>query len=251
VTDLHHEVTGDGPAVVFLHEGFVDSRSWDAQVPALAERFTVIRYDQRGYGRSPRWDGAYSNVDDLRTLLDSLGVDRAALVAASRGGRIAIEFALAHPERVSALVLVASGLRGFRFEVGTPEQEARWEEAEKTGDLEAMADIDLEVWAPLGDAGGLRQMALDNAHTNLVEDPEVPPEQLAVDRLAELRVPTLVITGNEDVHAMDEIGDKLEREIAGARRVRMSACDHFPAIRKPDEFNRLLADFLLNPAGES
>lgn len=244
MTDLHHEVSGDGPAVVLMHEGFVDSRVWDAQVPAFAGRFTVIRYDQRGYGRSPRWNGPYSNVEDLRALLDELEVARAAIVGCSRGGRIAIDFALTYPERVTALVLVASGLRGYTFEVGTPEQEARWEEAEKTGDLAAMAQIDLDVWAPLGDAGGLRQQALDNAHTNVVEDPETHAEPLAVDRLAELRVPTLVITGDEDVPAMDEIGNKLEREIAGARRVRMPGCDHFPSIREPEEFNRIVTEFL-------
>jgi 3-oxoadipate enol-lactonase len=248
MTDLHHEMTGDGPALVLLHEGFVDSRVWDAQVPAFAKRFKVIRYDQRGYGRSPRWNGAYSNVDDLRELLDDLDVDHAAIVGCSRGGRIAIDFALASPERVSALVLVASGVRGYKFEVGTADQEARWEAAEQTGDLAAMAQIDLEVWAPLGDDGGLRQMALDNAHTNLVQDPETEREP-AVDRLGELRVPALVITGDEDVPAMDEIGDKLEREIPDSRRVRMSGCDHFPAIRKPEEFNRIVSEFLGTHAG--
>jgi 3-oxoadipate enol-lactonase len=243
VSDLFYEVTGDGPPVVLLHAGFVDSRMWDGQVPALAEHYTVVRYDQRGFGRSPRRDGEYSNVDDLRALLDELSFERAVLVAISRGGKIAIDFALEHPERVAALVLVASALRGFSFDVGDEELERRWNAAEAEGDLTAMAEIDLEVWAPLGDEGGLRQMAVENAHTNVEADEETEPERPAVARLAEIHVPTLVITGDDDVPAMDDIGDKLELEI-GAQRVRMADCDHFPPIREPEAFNRIVLEFL-------
>ena len=95
-------------------------------MPLLAQDLHVIRYDQRGYGRSPMWTGPYSPVDDLFSVLDTTGVDSAALVGASRGGRVALEAAIEREGRVSALVLVGSGLSGYRmeFEV-TPEQEAR------------------------------------------------------------------------------------------------------------------------------
>lgn len=243
MSDLHHEVTGSGPPIVLLHSGFVDSRMWSAQVPVLAEQFTVVNYDMRGYGRSPRFDGPYSPVEDLRALLDALGLDAVALVGLSRGGRIALEFTLTYPDRVRALVLAASGLSGYRFSVGTEEQEARWEEAERTGDLAAMAEIDLEVWAPLGDDRQLRQIAIDNAHTNVEDDEAIEIDPPAKDRLHEVSVPTLVITGDRDVPAMAEIGDLLEREIPGARREILYG-DHFPNIRSADDFNRLVAEFL-------
>src|SRR5215216_661353 len=95
---LHYEIEGDGPAVVLIHEGIVDSRMWDDQVPALVDAgYRVLRYDLRGYGRSE--------------LLADAGIQRAAFVGASYGGRIALEFALSRPAAVAALVLFASGLR--------------------------------------------------------------------------------------------------------------------------------------------
>lgn len=244
MTDLHHEVTGSGPPIVLLHSGFVDSRMWSAQVPAFAERFTVVNYDLRGYGRSPGFDGPYSPVDDLRELLDHLDLETVALVGLSRGGRIALDFTLTHPDRVRALVLAAAALSGHRFEIETsPDLDARWEEAERTGDLAAMAGIDLEVWAPLGDEGGLREMALDNAAVNVADEQVIEIEPPARERLGEVGVPTLVITGDRDLAAMGEIGDLLERGIRGARREVLYG-DHFPNIRSGGEFNRLVADFL-------
>lgn len=244
MSDLAHEVTGGGAPVVLLHSGFVDSRMWAAQVPALAEHFTVVNYDMRGYSRSPRWAGPYSPVDDLRALLDQLGLATVALLGLSRGGRIAIDFTLTHPERVNALVVAASGLSGHSFSIqGTPEQEARWEEIERTQDLPGYAEADLEVWAPLGDAGGLRQMALDNAHTNLGGEEVIEIDPPAKERLGEILVPTLVITGDRDIAAMTEIGDILEHGIRGARREVLHG-DHFPNIRDAAAFNSLVADFL-------
>ena len=243
MTDLHYEVTGDGPPVVLLHQGVVDSRVWEPQLAALAERFTVVRYDRRGFGRSPRFDGAYSPLDDLRAVLDAAGIERAALVGGSQGGKIALDAALERPERVTALVLLCAALGGHPIDVGTPEQEARWEAAEQAEDAAALAAIDFEIWAPLGDEDGLRARFADNAHLNLVDDPAEPPARPAKEGLGELRVPTLVITGDRDVPAMTEIGDILEREIPGARREALHG-DHFPNLRSPDAFNRLVSDFL-------
>jgi pimeloyl-ACP methyl ester carboxylesterase len=243
VSDLWFDVSGTGPPVVLLHEGFVDSRVWEPQLEPLAERFTVIRYDQRGYGRSPRFDGAYSPVDDLCAVLDAARFERAALVGGSRGARIALDAALVYPERVTALVLVCPGLGGHSIDVGTTEQEERWNAAEEARDLEAMAEIDLELWAPLGDEGGLRRMALDNAHLNLVDDPAEHIEPPAKGRLGEVSAPTLVITGDGDQPAMDEIADLLVRGIPNARREVLPG-DHFPNIRSPERFSELVLEFL-------
>ena len=120
-------------------------------MPLLAERHRVIRYDQRGFGRSPRPEGPYSLVEDLVAVLDAAGLERAALAGASRGGNIALATAVERPERVSALILLGSGLSGAQLDVGwTPEQIARWERAEEDDDWPAMAELDMEVWAPMG-----------------------------------------------------------------------------------------------------
>jgi pimeloyl-ACP methyl ester carboxylesterase len=243
MTDLWYEDTGSGPPVVLLHEGVVDSRIWDRFLPFVGDRFRTIRYDQRGYGRSPMWDGPYSTVDDLMSVLDAAEVERAALVGSSRGGRIAVAAAIERPERVSAVVLVGAGLAGHRLEIeGTPEQEARWEAAEARGDAAELTELDLEIWAPMGADAELRAMFLENAEASNAEDPVV--EQPSVGRLGEIAVPTLVVTGGRDVPAIRDLGDLLAREIPGARRAVIEEADHMVEWRAPQELAQLALTFL-------
>ena len=98
---------------MLLHAGVGDRRLWDGQVDALAGQYKVIRPDLRGFGQSPLPGGPFSHVEDVRALLDHLGVERAAVVGNSFGGRVALDFALVHPERTDALVLVAAALTGY------------------------------------------------------------------------------------------------------------------------------------------
>ena len=242
---LWYDRTGTGDPVVLLHAGVVDSRIWAPVLPALAGRFDVVAYDQRAYGRSEGWDGPYSLVDDLTGLLDELGIDRAALVGLSRGGRIALDTTLERPERVTRLALVASGLPGHPLAIeGTPEQEARWEAAEERGDVAELADLDLEVWAPLGADDELRAMFLENAEASNADDPALPVEPAAATRLGQIRVPTLVVTADHDVPGINEIGDVLEREIEGAQRLVIAKADHMVPWRSPEQLAAALIAFL-------
>ncbi|HEV3480621.1 MAG TPA: alpha/beta fold hydrolase [Gaiellaceae bacterium] len=243
MTDLWYRVEGSGPPAVLLHESVVDSRIWSRFLPLVSDRLTTVLYDQRGYGRSPMWDYPYSPVADLVSVLDAVGVERAALVGTSRGGRIAIQAALERPERVSALVLAVSGVPGRPLNVeGTPEQEARWEEAEARGDVAELAELDMEIWAPMGVDEELRAMFLDNAEASNAEDPAL--EVRSVERLAEIAVPTLVVTAGRDVPDLDAVGDLLAREIPGARRAVIEDADHMIQWRAPEELAHLVLSFL-------
>ena len=243
-TRLWYDVAGEGPAVVLIHAGIVDSRMWDEHVEAFGERYQVARYDQRGFGLSSVPDAPYSDVADLAALLDELEIDRAALVGTSRGGSIAINFTLTHPERAWALVPVATGLGGFRFNPYSEEQDARYEAAEEAGDWRAAAEVDLEVWAPMGAEGRVGELVYANAQAAETEHLAQPLDQPAIGRLAEIRVPTLVITGDRDVQGMTEIGDLLEREIERARRVHIAEADHLVPMRQPEPFARAVLGFL-------
>jgi 3-oxoadipate enol-lactonase len=243
MSDLWYEDTGSGPPVVLLHEGVVDSRIWDPFLPLVRDRLRTIRYDQRGYGHSPMWDGPYSPVEDLVSVLDAVGVEKAALVGSSRGGAIAIATALERPERVSALVLVASAVTGHPLTIeGTPEQETRWEAAEAAGDVSVLAELDMEIWAPMGVDEKLGTMFVENAEASNAEDPAL--EQPSVGRLAEIRVPTLVITGGRDVPALEEVAALLAHEIRGAERVVIEEADHMVQWRAPQELAQLVLRFL-------
>jgi 3-oxoadipate enol-lactonase len=243
MTDLWYEDSGSGRPAVLLHEGVVDSRIWDPFLPHVEDRLRTICYDQRGYGRSPMWTGPYSVVDDLFSVLDTAGVEQAALVGTSRGGRISIQAALARPERVSALVLVASGLAGRPLDIDvTPEQEARWDAAEAKGDLAELAAIDLEIWAPMGVDEELRAMFVENVEASNADDPG--REDPSAGRLGEIGMPTLVVTGGRDVKAVNELGELLAREIPGARSAVIEEADHMVQWRAPEELALLVLDFL-------
>jgi pimeloyl-ACP methyl ester carboxylesterase len=242
---LHYELIGSGPPIVLLHAGIVDSRIWKTTVPLLAAEHAVLAYDQRGYGRSPRPDGPYSLLDDLARVLDDAGFERAALVGLSRGGRIAIDFTLERPERVSALVPVAAAMSGHPLGLSFPaELERAAEQAEADRDLEGMAAFDLQVWAPLGADDELRAMTVENVEFSWSDDPGTWADGPAADRLAEIAVPTLVITGDRDVPEINEVGEILAREIEGARSAVIEGADHVVPWRAPDELAGLILDFL-------
>ena len=243
MTDLWYDETGEGPPLVLLHEGVVDSRIWERVVPLLAERHRVIRYDQRGFGNSPRPEGPYSLVEDLVAILDAAGLERAALVGASRGGNVALSTAVERPERLSALILLGSGLSGAQLNVDwTPDQIARWESAEEVNDWPAMAELDMEVWAPMGVDPELRAMFLENAVWSNSEDPAT--DEPMAERVSGITAPTLVITGGRDVRGINEIGDRLARDIPGAQSAVIEEADHMIPWRAPEELSHLVLDFL-------
>jgi pimeloyl-ACP methyl ester carboxylesterase len=248
---LYYETCGAGEPVVLIHGGQLDRRMWDEQFRLFARRFRVIRYDVRGYGKSELPTKPYSDVKDLLALLDALHVEKAHLVGLSLGGRIAIDFTLEHPRRVKSLVLAGPGLTGFDW---SAEGERRaW------GILEAFRDEGaakgVELWlkdpymAPAMEnpalAPRLRQLAADNARCWLVNPllgKRVTPP--AARRLGEIRVPTLVLIGSRDVPDIQAIGRLLEKNVPHARKVIVHGAGHMVNMEKPEEFNRVVIDFL-------
>ena len=119
---IYYEVEGDGHPLLLIHGGLGSLRMWDEQVPAFSERYRVIRYDTRGFGRTETEDVEFSNRADALAVLDHVGAASAFVIGQSRGGMIALDLAIEHPERVDALVSVASGIGGYKAELpaGTP-----------------------------------------------------------------------------------------------------------------------------------
>ncbi|HEX7317438.1 MAG TPA: alpha/beta fold hydrolase [Pyrinomonadaceae bacterium] len=249
MTRLYYESVGKGPAVVLIHGGLVDSRQWDDQMRPLSKRFRVVRYDLRGYGRSAAAAEPFSHLEDLRGLLDLLGIEKATLVGLSLGGIIAADFALEHPERVSRLVLVGPGLRGDKQP--PPKDAAVAIEAIKQG-AEAFADATMkrELYAAVRPGtrahARLRRMLLDNfkalpsLRPGLIKYPDTP----TAERLADIKAPTLVLIGSRDGANLRNIADTLAAQIPGARKVVIPGPSHHPPVETPKEFNRALLDFL-------
>ena len=249
---LYYEEAGSGPAVVFLHGGFGDRRMWDDQFAPLAREFRVVRYDHRGFGRSSAPTGPYSALDDLRRLLDHLGIERAHLVGNSLGGSRAIEFAIEHPERVGKLVVIASAADGYPI---PPENMERVMAVIRAAADEGVPRA-VELWLanPMLDAARtdpavfarVREMVTDNGGIWRMQHwPSGQMRPPAAERLAEVRVPTLLIVGDRDDRLMLETAAKTAEGIPGARLVTLSGTDHLPQMEKPAEVNRLLREFLL------
>ena len=253
---LYYDVTGEGQPLVFIHAGIADSRMWDEQVRFFSSRYRVIRYDTRSFGRTTTEDVEYSNRRDLLALLDHLGVQRAAIAGCSRGGQIAIDFTLEFPERVSALITVCSGLGGFEFEE-TAAEIARFEEMERLeelGDYDALAQAEVEAWVVgfLRSAdqvdSALRRRVYEMSRGNFEHVHEggkpIPLDPPAAERLRSIRVPTLVIVTDLDTSYVRAAADMLAREVPGARKYLVANSAHVPNMEHPDEFNRVLGEFL-------
>jgi 3-oxoadipate enol-lactonase len=139
---------GDGPPLVLLHPGVGDSRIWEPVLPALTASYRVIRYDARGFGRSPAPAVKFSLLADLISVLGYYGLDRAVFAGCSQGGGSALGLAVERPARVSALVLLCPGIPGFPWPEEPDELDAEYERALEDGDVEALAGVMQRVWYP-------------------------------------------------------------------------------------------------------
>ncbi|MEU4564061.1 alpha/beta hydrolase [Actinoplanes sp. NPDC023936] len=157
---LAHDVSGSGPAVLLLHSTVCDRRMWDPQVPALtAAGHQVVRCDLRGWGDSPVPIGAeWDNAADIAALLDSLGISRTAIVGASGGGRVALEFAVRWPEHVTALALLCTALRGHEPSAALRAFGDREDALLEAGDIDGATELNVDLW--LGPEAGEKERAL-------------------------------------------------------------------------------------------
>ena len=259
-TGIAYDRAGPGGAlpVVLLHAGIADRRMWEPLWPALTTERDVVRLDLRGYGESvDRPRGPLSPVDDVLDTLAELGIARCHLVGASFGAGVAVEVALTVPERVASLLLSAPG--GALIAEVTPELRTFFD-AERAalaaGDLDAAVEANLVWWVEgprrrPGDVdpairelvGRMQRLAFElTADWDDVEEKELDPP--ALDRLAELALPTLVLVGALDLDAILDASRRVADEVAGARRVDWPDVAHLPSLERPDDFLALLRDWL-------
>jgi len=257
--ELFHQLDGEGETVVLVHAGICDSRQWDDQWPTFTAVHRVVRLDLRGFGRTPQGDEPYSSAGDVLALLDRLGIERAALVGASMGGRVALEAAIARPGLVSALVLVCAGLPNHQWSPTVRAYGEAEDAALERGDIEQACELNVRMWV---DGPGRTPEQVDPLVRERVRAMqrrafelqlgEEDREQLLVDdpaaAAAELRLPALVAVGEHDVEDMQAIGDLLASRIPGAVRMTIPGAAHVPNMERPAEFDQLVLGFLAERA---
>jgi 3-oxoadipate enol-lactonase len=254
---LHSEVGGDGPALVLVHAGICDSRMWDPQWATFGRDHRTIRHDLRGFGRSPLTPGPFSHARDLAALLDRLGVERAALVAASFGGQVAMELAVARPDLVEALVVAGPSLPDHDWSEPVRAYLAAEEAALERGDLDAAVEANLRMWV---DGPGRTPQAVDPAVRERVrqmqrrafelqlpfmeddEEEDMVPDW--VERLGEIRAPALLLVGEHDVADIHATAARLARRLPRASATTIPGAAHLPSMERPADFDARVLAFL-------
>jgi len=249
---LYYEVAGHGHPLVLLHEGFADSGMFDDQVADFAARYRIIRYDRHGCGRSDTPAGPFADHDALRDLLRHLGFERAAILGMSAGGGVAIDFALAHPSMVDTLVLAVASIGCYELSAPTLRGWTEISSALERGDVPGTVELTLRMWidGPKRAAGdvdpGVRER-MRAMMTRFYSRPMAQSQPLAPaarTRLAEIRVPTLVVVADADVPDILAQADLLHRSVAGAQKVVIPDVAHAPNMERPAPFNQLVLQFL-------
>jgi pimeloyl-ACP methyl ester carboxylesterase len=256
---LYYEAHGVGPALVLAHGHACGVRSWDPQLRGLSDQYRVIVYDARGHGLSqaPLETSAYSQqhmVDDLCGLMDHLGLATAALGGLSMGGNVVLNFAIAHPERVSALILADTGA-GSDHTARMLTRSLEGADVLESGGIEAYVDWAMShpAFARFASTGPeeerfIRSCLMTNrAHGIALSTRGVQAKRPSIyvlePQLRKLEMPVLLIVGEHDdaclpVHAF------MGRTIPEAGHHVLPGAGHLTNLEAPEAFNRLVAEFL-------
>ena len=249
--EINYQIDGDGPVVTFSHSLACNLSMWDEQVQALKDRFRVLRYDTRGHGQTEAPSGAYTLdqlAEDLRGLLDGLGIAETHFVGLSMGGMIGQVFALKHPSRVQSLALCDTT---SRYPAAAA---AVWEERIRTvgaKGMEPMVAPTLERWftAPFR---ARRKDVTERVGAMIRSTPPAGyvgcchalPKISVTEKLRDVRCPALVIVGEEDPGTPVEMAREIQAALPAAELAILHRASHLSNVEQPGEFNRVLAGFL-------
>jgi pimeloyl-ACP methyl ester carboxylesterase len=223
---------GDGAPVILIHADWTDSGIWSPVVPLLRDRYRVIRYDLRGFGRSSRPERPFTRLGDLRAVIDYFGLTGAVAVGHSGGGGTALGLALHHPPRIRALALIAPGIHDYPW----PADDAFSRECDSliaAGDRDELVRLGLRVWAPAGADDGITAM-VSAAVASWFEIGDLentdPP---GFGRLREVRVPVVTLLGELEYPMVSEASRAIAGRLDGSRTVLVPGADHLLPLRDP------------------
>ncbi len=246
---LEHDET-----IIMIHAGICDSRMWQAQLTHYAGQYRVFAPDLRGFGQSTMPVAPFMHHEDIAGLMDTLGIREAWILGCSQGGKIALNLALTHPERVKGLLLVAPAIDGYQYEGPPHPLEETLEKAEESGTLELVSEIEVQIWVD----AGRRPEEIDAAMRQLVWEMNMIPLQVpahlweqelplvprAIERLENIQQPTLIVIGDLDIPASLERVEILATRLPTAQLVVMPDTAHLPSMEAPVHFHHHVDAFL-------
>lgn len=251
---LFYESYGEGEPIVFIHGNFNDHQIWEEQMRAFSANHYVISYDLRGYGQSDTPRISFSNVEDLKLLIDVLGLAKVNLVGSSMGGSVAIDFTLAYPERVTRLILAAPSISGRNYPVSMLWQGIKQHFQVRVNGRERAIETFItnpfwQYYFPASKKEQAWQKTVANVRKPVnfcrfspglsrVSNP------YAINRLEELYQPVLILIGELDHPFNRETANILQTQVNKSTIIVMQDCGHLPFIEEPEIFNFNLAEFL-------
>jgi 3-oxoadipate enol-lactonase len=245
---VDYELTGpsDAPVVVLSNSLGNDRTLWDAQLPALAERFRVLRYDQRGHGATPSAPGPYGLADlggDVLELLDHLGIAEAHFAGVSLGGMTGMWLAENAPERITTLAPICTSA-----DLTPPEAWRERAEQVRANGTESMFDATLPRWFTPAMAGDPQVREKYRAMLAATDDESYAAccEAIASmdirDDLPRITAPTLVIAGAKDAATPPSHAEQIAAAVAGAKVEVLAEAAHLANAEQPEAVNRLLIE---------
>ena len=248
---IYYETCGKGAqAIVLIHDGVVNSASFDDMWPILCRDFRVLRYDRRGYGKSPGAKAPYSPQEDLAAVIAAAKMDRASLVGFSFGGGLAVSYAVRHPEQVERLVLSGTVLNGFQPTKTFGDHVTRIMMPMIIGNMDAVvANAEKSGWvmAPGHPEAKAKALAILKASPqdlrHQMHDP-IKGWPSDLPRLPGLQVPTLIMTGDHDIADNQATSGAAQALIPGSRRIVIDDAGHLMQLEHPKEIAALIADFV-------
>ncbi len=255
-TKLYYEMAGAGPPLALLHAGIADSRMWDEQLTFFSKSYRVIRYDLRGFGQSPPGEVDFSHHQDLYYLMKNLEITAAHLIGVSLGAATALNFALTYPTLARSLVLVASreGL-----EKPSDALQRVWVDIDaivEKGNIADAVEQELQLWVDgprrkpeqvnLTVRESVRMMNTNNFSIPQGKGKSIPLEPSAFKCLEEVRAPTLIVSGLEDIPDVLQSTEQLALRIKGAKKILIPDAAHMVSMEAPDAFDQKVLEFLKN-----
>ena len=242
---IAYDVRGSGPPLVLITGSNLDRRMWNREAEWLSKRYTVVRYDIRAHGESDTATKPFSHLDDLTLLLDELAIPKATLIGLSAGAFIALDAALDRPTRVERIVLAGPGVSGYTGK-NPPQFPPEMFTAIQAKEYRKVSEILLKspVFAVAPESQALvRQMVTQNERLWTVDRALMKLQQPTYGRLDQVRVPTLVIVGENDVFQRDH-ADVIAARVPGAKLVVVPGGTHIVNLSSPKEFEAAVSAFL-------
>ncbi|HVF96342.1 MAG TPA: alpha/beta hydrolase [Flavisolibacter sp.] len=255
--NVYYQQQGTGPAVVLLHAGLQNSTMWESQITALSKTHRVVAIDLPFHGRTKGIDTTLLASEVVKIVADSLGLQKLSLVGLSMGASVAQDFVIAYPGRVNKLVLLASGINGYERHFPIDSASTVWyiryaKAMEEKDTVTAAKEFALAWGEGIHHKGELTKRAAQNVYRTTLQTlrtkpPGWPKLQMAppaYEVIGNIRVPTLIIHGDEDLTYIGTACWYLEKTIHGAKRVMLKGAAHMLNLEQPDTVNKLLVDFL-------